>query len=84
MENSIMNYIIEQCLILIPSLWVIGYIVKQLIFVPNKFIPLILLFLGIAGAIGILGFDIQAIIQGVLVAGAAIGLHQVQHQLEKK
>ena len=48
---EIIGYIMDNALILIPALIVIGAIIKQVEAIPNKWIPLILLPLGIAGAL---------------------------------
>ena len=42
-----MNYIVENCLILIPVLYVIGAIVKGVEIIKDKYIPLVLLPIGI-------------------------------------
>ena len=42
MEN-IMNYVTENSLIMIPTLYIIGYIIKNMDAIKDKYIPLILL-----------------------------------------
>ena len=80
---EILNYIVENALILIPALLVIGQIIKHIEVIPHKFIPLILLAFGIAGAFACVGFSVEAVIQGVLVTGAAVYGNQVVKQLKK-
>ena len=41
------EFILENRIILIPALIVLGWAVKEIKAIPNKFIPLILLFFGI-------------------------------------
>lgn len=78
-----LNYIIENALILIPALVIIGQIIKNIEVIPDKYIPLILLVFGIGGAIAIIGVSVDAIIQGVLVTGAAVYGNQIVKQLKK-
>jgi len=49
------EYVIEQALVLIPALYVLGMIIKHTQFIKDKYIPVILLAVGIAGAIALLG-----------------------------
>lgn len=77
------NYIVQHALILIPVLVIIGMIIKHTQTIPDKFIPLILLIFGLAGAIAILGPSVDAVIQGVLVTGAAVYGSQLAKQLTK-
>ena len=77
------NYIIENALILIPKLVIIGQIIKNIEAIPDKYIPLILLVFGIGGAIAIIGVSVDAVIQGVLVTGAAVYGDQIVKQLKK-
>ena len=52
--------------------------------IPDKFIPLILLVFGIGGALAIMGPTVDAVIQGVLVAGAAVYGNQLVKQMGKE
>ena len=79
-----MNYIVEKCLILIPVLYVIGAILKNLEFIKDKYIPLILLPIGIALAIAIKGIDINSVIQGILVTGVTVYGNQIFKQINKE
>ena len=77
-----LNYITENALILIPVLVVIGQIIKNIQLIDNKWIPLILLPLGVAGAMALGGWTVDAAIQGVLVTGAAVYSNQVVKQMK--
>ena len=77
------SYITENALILIPVLVVIGQIIKNIQLIDNKWIPLILLPLGVAGAMALGGWTVDAAIQGVLVAGAAVYSNQIVKQMKK-
>ena len=86
---DIINYIVDNALVLIPALVIIGAIVKHIEVIPDKFIPLILLVFGvdivfgIGGALAIMGPTVDAVIQGVLVAGAAVYGNQLVKQMGK-
>ena len=79
-----MNYIVDNCLILIPVLYIIGMILKNLEFIKDKYIPLILLPIGIALAIAIKGIDINSVIQGILVTGVTVYGNQIFKQINKE
>ena len=78
------TYLIDEALVLIPVLIILGKIVKEIKEIPDKYIPLILLVLGIAGAIALIGISADSVIQGILVAGAAVYGNQIYKQLTKE
>ena len=80
---DILNYIVENALILIPVLIIMGSIIKHIDIISDKYIPLILLPMGIVGAMSLCGWTIDGIIQGVLVTGAAVYGNQLVKQLKK-
>lgn len=80
---EILNYIMDNALILIPVLLVLGKIVKGTEKIPDKWIPLILLPIGIAGSLALGGISADSIVQGVLVTGAAVYSNQVVKQLKE-
>ncbi|MDU4660159.1 MAG: phage holin family protein, partial [Clostridium butyricum] len=77
------QYITQNALILIPVLYIIGMIIKNTDKISDKYIPLILLVFGIAGSIGIIGLNANAVIQGVLVTGATVYTNQLIKQTGK-
>ncbi|WP_461614597.1 phage holin family protein [Clostridium sp. Marseille-QA1073] len=77
------DFIVEQALILIPVLYIIGIFLKQSNAVKDEIIPLVLLSLGILSSNLLLGFGIQSIIQGVLVTGTTVLTNQVVKQADK-
>mgnify|MGYP003293495087 CR=1 FL=1 len=77
------EFIAENALLLIPVLNVLGAIVKGVEKIPNKYIPIILLFFGILGAVAILGLSPESIVQGILVTGTAVYGNQVVKQIKK-
>ena len=81
---EIVSYIMDNALILIPVLLVLGQIVKGIQKIPDKWIPLLLLPIGIAGALALGGLNIDSAVQGVLVTGAAVYGNQVVKQIGKR
>lgn len=71
---DITSFVLTDILPLAAALWVIGaLILKPIKQVPDEFIPVILLVIGIAGAYGILKGDlVTAFVQGALAAGLAV------------
>lgn len=80
---DIVSYIVEKCLILVPCLLVLGSILKGTEKIKDKYIPLILLPLGIVGAIALGGLTVDSVIQGILVTGAAVYCNQLFVQGKK-
>ena len=83
MEELIMKFIGEQFLILIPVLLVIGKLLKNSPKLVDWVIPWILLFVSIAISFTYIGFTVDAFIQAVLVAGAAVLVHQLYKQTKE-
>lgn len=81
---DIIKYVTENALILIPVLMIIGTIIKNIQFIPDKFIPLILLPFGVVGAMALGEWNVQSAIQGVLVTGAAVYGNQIYKQMSKQ
>ena len=81
---EILSYIVDNALILIPALMIVGAILKDFILFPDKWIPLCLLPLGVLGSIGLMGLSADSIIQGVLVVGVAVYGNQIFKQIGKK
>ncbi len=82
---EIMDYIIQNRLILIPVLYIIGIFIKRTQFIKDKYIPLLLLPFGIFFSI-LMGGEtiINDIIQGVLVTGATVMGDQMIKQMQKE
>ena len=81
---DLVKYVTENALVLIPVLYVIGSILKGTEKVKDKYIPIILLPIGIALAIAIGGASVDAVIQGVLVTGATVYGNQLIKQISKQ
>ena len=79
-----MEYITENALILIPVLYVIGMFLIALEFIKDKYIPCILLLIGIAFSVALIGLNVNAVIQGILVSGATVLGNQLIKQYKKE
>lgn len=73
-----MENIFSEFLMIVPALNVVGIVLKHSIpQLSNKYIPLILMSLGIIATCGLSGLSVVNVIQGILVSSSAIGLHSV-------
>lgn len=84
MEINLMDYIVEQALILVPVLYILGLMLKGTEKIKDWTIPWILLICGVACCIAIMGVNIQAILQGILVTGATVFGNQLIKQSTEK
>ena len=78
------DYILDNALILIPAIYVIGAILKGTELIKDKYIPVILLPIGIVLAMLLVGFNVNGFIQGVLVTGVAVYANQLIKQASKE
>jgi len=74
------EYLIEEALIVIPVLLILGKIIKETPTFKDWLIPYILLILGVGLSVALLGVNIDAVLQGVLVSGAAVFGNQLFKQ----
>ena len=81
--NDLISYVNEYALIVIPVLYVIGMVLKGLQLIPDKYIPVILLAIGIAVCVGLNGFNANSVIQGILVTGVTVYVNQLLVQSKK-
>lgn len=77
---SIIDFLNENVYTLSIALFVIGLFLKQTPKVPNWSIPYVLSALGIIACNMIMGITLEATIQGILVAGVAVYVHQLGKQ----
>ena len=78
------DYILDNALILIPAIFVIGAILKGTELVKDKYIPVILLPIGVILAMLLVGFNVNGFIQGILVTGVAVYANQLVKQALKE
>lgn len=70
---DILNYVVQEGLVMIPALFIIGEIVKGTELLSNKWIPLAVLTISIGFTPLVLGaYDANNIVQAVLVAGVTV------------
>lgn len=82
---DILNYILENRLVLVPVLYIVGEFIKRTEYIKDKFIPIIILIIGILFSV-LMGGDtiINNVIQGILVAGATVLGNQLMKQIGKE
>ena len=81
---DILNYVVQEGLIMIPVLYIVGEIVKGTEVLDNKWIPLVLLVISIGFTPLVLGaYDANNIVQAVLVAGATVFGNELLKQSSK-
>ncbi|MFD1639749.1 phage holin family protein [Evansella tamaricis] len=81
---DLLEYIVEDALILIPVLMIIGKMLKDTPKIMDWTIPYLLLILGVVLSVLIMGVSIDSFIQGILVTGAAVFTHQLVKQTRKQ
>lgn len=80
----IKEYLIDEALGVIPVLFILGAIIKNTPNVKDWIIPYFLLVIGVGFTIALLGFNVDAVIQGVLVIGAAVfGNELIKQAIER-
>jgi hypothetical protein len=77
---DILKYINENYLILVAALYVLGVFIKNSPKVPDWTIPWILLIISIGFSVWMGGFSAAVVVQGMLVAGAAVLTNQLFKQ----
>lgn len=84
MDVNVLDYIVQEALILIPVLGVLGTLLKQMPFIPNWLIPFLITLFGVLGACGLLGFSVPSAIQGILISGAEMLGYQMIKQVRDR
>ena len=86
MDNVVATWITQNInIVIVVLLLLIGGVFKHWIqAVPNKYIPVILLPVGIVLGMLIVGFTVNGFIQGVLVVGVAVYANQLIKQALKE
>lgn len=79
--EDVLNFIVEEALIMIPVLMFLGWVIKHTEAIVSNWIPPILLLVGIAFTPWLLGgYSADNIVQGALVAAGAVMAHQIYIQ----
>lgn len=84
MMEFINEYLIQEALVVIPVLLILGAFIKGTPRVKDWTIPYVLLVIGVTITVAMLGFNVDAIIQGVLVSGAAVFGNQLYKQAKEQ
>ena len=82
--EMIQQFLIEEALILIPVLYIIGVFLKGLETIKDKYIPMIIWACSVAICLFYLGINIESFIQATLVAGASVFASQLYIQANKE
>lgn len=81
---DILNYVVQEGLVMIPVLFIIGEIVKGTELLDNKWIPLTVLLISIGFTPLLLGaYTADNIVQAVLVAGVTVFGNELIKQSSK-
>ncbi|WCG38426.1 phage holin family protein [Aerococcus urinaeequi] len=81
---DILNYVVQEGLVMIPVLFIIGEIIKGTELLGNKWIPLVLLVVSIGFTPLVLGaYTADNIVQAVLVAGVTVFGNELVKQSSK-
>jgi hypothetical protein len=63
---DIMSFIPEQLMIIVVTLYVLGFACKSTPKLEDRYIPIILLAIGIVFSVCLVGFNVTSIMQGIL------------------
>lgn len=81
---DILNYVVQEGLVMIPVLFIIGEIVKDTELLGNKWIPLVVLSVSVGFTPFLLGaYTADNIVQAVLVAGVTVFGNELIKQSSK-
>ena len=75
-----LSLVSKEALILVAVIYALGMMLKGVSKIPDWTIPWILLILSIGFSVALLGFNVQAIIQAVLIVAAAVYTNQLFKQ----
>ena len=81
---DVVNYIVQEGLVMIPVLYIIGEIIKSAELLSNKWIPLALLIVSVGFTPLLLGaYTADNMVQAVLVAGVTVFGNELVKQSSK-
>lgn len=83
-KMDIMTFIVEEGLIMIPVLYILGEIIKTTDILENKWIPFVLLLISIALTPLLLsGYTPDNVVQAILVTGASVLANELKKQAKE-
>ena len=81
---DILNYVVQEGLVMIPVLFIIGEIIKGTELLSNKWIPLVVLVISVVFTPLVLGaYTADNLVQAVLVAGVTVFGNELIKQSNK-
>lgn len=80
--NMIWQLIDPKLIFVVAACWVIGYVLKQTPLVPNWSIVYIVVIAAVSITVWLLGWNAEAVIQGILAGAFAVFGHQVVKQAQ--
>ena len=81
---DILHYIVDEGLVMIPALYILGEIIKHTELLQNKWIPLSLLIVSVLlTPLVISGYTPDTIVQAILITGVTVFSDQLMKQLKK-
>ena len=84
LKVDVLRFIVDEALILVPVLYIIGSLLKAIPGLSNWLIPWILLVLGVLCCFFYLGFSFESLFQGILVAGTTVYCNQLFQQTRNR
>lgn len=81
--NVVFELIDPRLLIVVAACWVLGFVLKQTPRVPDWSIVYIVVLIAMALSVGLIGWSVEAVIQGVLAGAFAVFGHQAVKQAKK-
>ncbi len=81
---DLMKYVSENMVIMIPVIYILGIMLKNLEFIQDKYIPFLLLVISVGFCLLLNGINIQSVIQAILVTGVAVYTNQIIKQIQKE
>ena len=81
---DVLNYVVQEGLVMMPVLFIIGETIKSTELLSNKWIPLVILIVSIGFTPPVLGaYNADNIVQAVLVAGVTVFGNELIKQSSK-
>ncbi|MGF7046410.1 hypothetical protein J2T13_000886 [Paenibacillus sp. DS2015] len=81
--SAILEFISAELMVVVIACWVIGYILKQTPKVLDWTIVYIVTVFAVVFAVFLLGFTVQAILQGIMCGAVAVYGNQLVKQVKK-
>lgn len=81
---NMLDYVVQEGLVMVPALFIIGEIIKDTELLSNKWIPLVILIISVGFTPLLLGaYTADNIVQAVLVAGVTVFGNELIKQSSK-